>query len=110
MLNKSLISCPVLRRGGFFCRLAQVRLTARRFCGPKSAPRSRELRIAVQGTSHPGEAMYAMQALYELAAGSGQIEAIKVHHFGPCGNKVADEPRQSIIACIDFRQRTQLGV
>lgn len=64
---------------------------------------------AVQGHLTPRRGD-VRKARNEPFARSGQIEAIKVHHLGPGGNKVADERRQSIITCVDFSQRTQLRV
>ena len=130
MLNKSLISCLVLRLGGIFCRSIHVTLTAHRICGRKRANKTLRwsvaaiftiaagpnvstaiqiIRIAVQGHLTPRQDD-VRKALSEPFARSVQIETIKLHHLGPGSNKVADERRQSIITRVDFRQRTQLRV
>ena len=50
MLNKSLISCLVLRRGDIFCRLLHITLTAHRHCGRK--PGNKSLEQDIGGNVH----------------------------------------------------------
>jgi len=41
---------------------------------------------------------------------SGQVEAIEVHHLGPCTDKVMHKRLPGVVTCIDLRQGPELRV
>ena len=43
-------------------------------------------------------------------AGSGKVEAIKIHYLVPHGHKVAHKRLLRVVTCIDFRDGSELGV
>ncbi|GEM_PF-2688000 len=64
-----------------------------------------------RGTMHENQALSFTEFLINRSPICvGEVEAIEVHDFGPCRNEVMHKLLLAVLACIDFRDRSQLRV
>src|SRR5436190_12334100 len=103
-------------RACFGCQCLQPRLRAGYgepdpYGCTDSHHRSR-FRISARGRGPPlmpiGECAAGVSRRRLVPISSGEVEAIEVHHLGPCRDEVLHELLLRIVARIDFRERAEL--
>jgi hypothetical protein len=111
---------PTMTRGGL--TMTRGGLTMTRGDGPASAtftrlpcPRhTRCLARSWRATRRPDaaapERLSAEVRPRGQAARLSDVEAVQVHHLGPCSHEVLHELLLRVVTCIDFRDRPQLRV